>query len=296
MIGLLLSLVAPLTAQEATPEPTPQSVGLRPDAPTYALHGPYWVGTREMEVPGQSGKSALKLTLWYPALNPNNLEEKITYTPVLKYDPAFDTTAVFYGHALLNAAPNISGGPYPLVAFSHGFASSPTYYSYLLEHLASYGFVILAPDHLETSYLDDDQWRDLAPTSINRPQDMVRVLDYAETLTSSSGALSGLIDMNQVAVVGHSYGGYTALALAGARYDLNAFNARCAALAADDPHQILCSPLVPKEQDMAKLAGLSSLPDGLWPSWATRGSKPLSRWLGTPTCLTKLDWHPSRFR
>ena len=46
-IGLLMLLVTPLAAQEATPEP----VGLRPDAPTYALHGPYWVGTREFVIP-----------------------------------------------------------------------------------------------------------------------------------------------------------------------------------------------------------------------------------------------------
>ena len=62
-------------AQDAKPE----AVGLRPDAPTYALHGPYWVGTRQMEIPEKDGKPALKLTLWYPALNPKNQKEEMIY-------------------------------------------------------------------------------------------------------------------------------------------------------------------------------------------------------------------------
>ena len=65
-----------------------------------------------------------------------------------------------------------------------------------------------------------------------------------------------MIDMQHVAVVGHSYGGYTALAMAGGQYDLAAFNARCAQLPPDDPHTFLSAPLVPKEADMAARAGL----------------------------------------
>ena len=46
--------------------------------------------------------------------------------------------------------------------------------------------------------------------------------------------MAGRIDMDHVAVIGHSYGGYVALAMAGAQYDLGAFNARCAQLPAGD--------------------------------------------------------------
>lgn len=262
VLGALLS-TSIVFAQDAKPDP----VGLRPDAPTYAVHGSYWVGTRQMELPAEDGKPALALTVWYPALNPKNLEEEFTYHPVMKYDPLPEVDAYYSGYALSEAAPNMTDGPYPLVVFSHGFASSPSYYTYLLEHLASYGFVIIAPDHLETSYLSGDQWRDIPRTSIDRPLDIVRVLDYAEVLTGSTGELKGFIDMKQVAVAGQSYGGYTALALAGARYDLKGFNERCAGLAADDVNQMLCTPLVPFEKDMAKLAGLDPMPEGLWPSW-----------------------------
>lgn len=261
VVLLSLSIVA---AQEAKPE----AVGLRPDAPTYAVHGPYWVGTREMEIPAKDTKPALKLTLWYPAANPKNAEEKFTYKLMQKYEPPLEADMIIYGRALYEAAPNTTAAPYPLVVLSHGFASSPGYYAYLGEHLASYGFMVLAPDHLEKYYFSDNAWQDMPASSIDRPQDTIRVLDYAEDLNKNSDLFKGFIDMKQVAVAGHSYGGYTALAAAGARYDLKPYNARCAALPKDDPDQFLCQPLVPYEQDMATHAGLPSLPDGLWPSWS----------------------------
>ena len=40
-----LAIVPFAGAQEGPPQ-----VGLRPDAPPYALHGPYWVGNRELVI------------------------------------------------------------------------------------------------------------------------------------------------------------------------------------------------------------------------------------------------------
>ena len=54
--------------------PRPEPVGLRPDAPTYAKHGPYWVGTREFVIKDAPEGRALAATLWYPALNPKGPE------------------------------------------------------------------------------------------------------------------------------------------------------------------------------------------------------------------------------
>jgi hypothetical protein len=38
-----------LPAAQAQEGPKPEAVGLCPDAPPYALHGPYWVGVREFD-------------------------------------------------------------------------------------------------------------------------------------------------------------------------------------------------------------------------------------------------------
>ena len=174
-----------------------------------------------------------------------------------------DPSVVIHGHAPLDAEIDDSQGPYPLVIFSHGFSTNAAWYADLIEHYASYGFIVLAPDHKEHF---DPEWSELWSASIDRPR-RSQTLDYAEAVNAPGGALAGLIDMQHVAVVGHSYGGYTALAMAGAQYDLEAYNARCAQLPSDDPNAFLCLHLMPKEADMAARAGLDAMPGGLWPSF-----------------------------
>jgi predicted dienelactone hydrolase len=256
VIALLVGAAVPLQAQGKGPN----LVGLRPDAPEYGKHGPFWVGYKQLVI-GEGTAHPLDAEIWYPALNPNGVKEEITYQIKFKV-PGFLDSGEIYGHALLNASVDTSKSPYPLVVFSHGFGSNATWYSTLIEHYASYGFVVIAPNHIEQMDAEADLWK----ASIDRPRDIKQTLDYSEKLTASGGNMAGLIDMKHVAVVGHSYGGYTALAMAGAQYDLDAYNARCAALPKDDPKQALCTPLVPKEANMAARAGVKPMPKGLWPA------------------------------
>jgi predicted dienelactone hydrolase len=77
------------------------------------------------------------------------------------------------------------------------------------------------------------------------------------------------VDAQRVAVIGHSYGGYTALAAAGARIDTQSFIDLCQpAIGTDEPGAWLCEMLLPRASDMAALAGLDALPAGLWPAQA----------------------------
>ncbi|MFM7685925.1 MAG: alpha/beta hydrolase family protein [Actinomycetota bacterium] len=201
---------------------------------------------------------------WYPAVAPGTESGPITYTAPNKFGqeitPGEQITSV--GRAIADAQPEPSDGPYPLVVFSHGFSLSPIVYSTLLEHYASHGYVVLAPEHNEGF---DGSMDGFGEELIDRPSDIVRTLDLAEQLNEDSAPLAGMVDMEHVAVVGHSYGGYTALAAAGARFDFAAFKARCAALTADDPLSFFCAPLA-NESDMATRAGLDEVPSGLWPS------------------------------
>ena len=235
---------------------------MRPDAPEYAKHGPYWVGYKPIVI-GEGSDHPLQASIWYPALNPTGAEEDVTYTINTKIPvEGMDATEPIHGHALLGAEFDTAGAPYPLVIYSHGFAANAAWASAVLEHLASHGFIVVAPEHVEQFDFD---WSEVPNSSIDRPRDIKQTLDYAEQAAAPEGDLAWLIDMENVAVVGHSYGGYTALAMAGAQYDLDAFNARCAALAADDPKTFLCAPIVPREADMAARAGLEQMPAGLWP-------------------------------
>ncbi len=242
----------------------PAAVGLRPDAPTYALHGPYWVGFQTTTI--EKGAYPLSVAIWYPALNPNSLVEEITYPalPAKFEGMPVDYTMPSYGHALQDAAPDTSKGPYPLVIFSHGFASLPYDFAYFAEHLASLGFVVLGPDHPE---MWDPTYKDIPATSVKRPMDILRTIALGEKLTANGGMLAGMIDINQIAVAGHSYGGFTSLLMGGARFDFEALKTTCAPLAADHTIGALCGPLLSQKAEMARMAGLHAVPKGLWPSW-----------------------------
>lgn len=276
-VVLLALVLAPLAgAQEG---PIPEAVGLRPDAPPYALHGPYWVGTREMVIEPESERP-LSVTVWYPALNPDGLEETIEYSIVPKVELGMppEWSVPIYGHALFDAEPDISAAPYPLVIFSHGFGTNRQTAAYLTEHLASYGFVVIAADHIE---MWDPMLSELWESSIERPLDIQLIMAYAGSLAGPDGDMAGLFDINQTAVAGHSYGGFTALAAAGARFDLDAFNARCLEAPPNSDIALNCSIIGPRVADMAAMAGYDAVPEGLWPSWGDPHVKAIVSLAGT---------------
>ncbi|MFN0026328.1 MAG: alpha/beta hydrolase family protein [Acidimicrobiales bacterium] len=247
------------TSTPATSTPTTTTPAL-----TYAAPGSHAVGYSVFTTTGAQ-EQPLTVRAWYPAVRATAEPGPITYTAPNKFDeqitPGEQITSV--GRALADAEPEPTDEPYPLVVFSHGFSLSPIVYSTLVEHYASQGYVVLAPEHNES--FDGSLtgfWEEL----IDRPVDIHRTIDEAERLTEPGAALAGLIDLDNVAVVGHSYGGYTALAAAGAQLDFAAYKTRCAALAADDPLNFFCAP-IPNESDMAMRAGLDEVPSGLWPSF-----------------------------
>lgn len=265
LVALILSACQLITRPPA-PEThlAPEPLGLRPDAPEFAKHGPFWVGYRDLVI-GEGTDQPLEAGLWYPALNQQGVKEEIIYTITTKIPvEGMNATAPIDGHALLEAEIDASAAPYPLVVYSHGFASNAAWVHGLLEHYASYGFIVLAPEHREQFDVD---WTEMPPSSIDRPRAIKQVLDDAEQMNAPGGLMAGLVDMQHVAVIGHSYGGYTALAMAGAQYDLDAFHARCATLAEDDPNLFYCNLFMPREADLAARAGLDPMPEGLWPSF-----------------------------
>jgi predicted dienelactone hydrolase len=173
VIAILAGGSLPIQAQG----PTPQPVGLRPDAPPYALHEPYWVGVRESVIPDKEGKRPLPVTVWYPALNPDGKPEEWTIKP--DYPPFFPNEER-QGCAIQDAVPDMKGGPYPLVVFSppHWTARYDT--MDYTEHLASYGFVAIAVDH--TGDTPANIGGGSFDVFVNRPRDISRVIDYAESL------------------------------------------------------------------------------------------------------------------
>jgi predicted dienelactone hydrolase len=257
---LIAVLVVPMLVihSSAGAQEGPAAQGLRPDAPTYALHGPYWVGTRDFVIEPDSDRP-LPVTVWYPALNPDGLEEAVTYT--IEYPPAVPQVPIA-GRAIQDATPDAERGPYPLVIFSHGAFGWRYSSLYFLEHLASYGFVVMSADHIGDTPANMEDEGAFVRAHVNRPVDISREIDYADTLTAEGGALAGTIDTERVAVSGHSSGGWTALLAAGVRRDYTALNAWCA----ENPDDFwTCANLLGQEQTLANLLGLNAVPEGLWP-------------------------------
>ena len=107
---------------------------------------------------------------------------------------------------------SIMAGLYPLVVISHGTGGTPLVYRTLAAHLARNGFVVAMPEHPRNNRNNND----LAGTAAllaHRPRHVRLVIDWA--LTSSE--FGPHVKADAVAVVGHSLGGYTALALAGGK-------------------------------------------------------------------------------
>jgi predicted dienelactone hydrolase len=284
MLAVVCLSMSVVFAQEATPEP----VGRRPDAPTYALHGPYWVGVQD-KVIDEGSTRPLKVTIWYPALNPKGLPESISYTGEPKLDREAlglpkDWMIDIKGHALLNAAPDKAAKPYPLVIFSHGFGGYRQTNAYLTEHLASYGFVVIAPDHRE---MWDPAETELWKSTIERPMDIQKTIAYAATLTASDGDMQGLFDAEQIAVVGYSYGGYGALAAGGGLFDADNFKAGCDGLDPNNPNWMTstCANILSHLKEMAVMAGYNTVPQGPWPSWGDPRVKAIVPLAGSPIIL-----------
>ena len=232
------------------------------DVPPYAARGPHPVGMRGLEM---AGDAPLEMTMWYPASNDENLRAKTTYSYQMKMGAPLGmvTFATYSGQAIQDAPYDLSTtGPYPLIVLSPGFSIGASTYAWLAEHLASYGFVVIAPEHQEQL---DDGLNGLWQTAVTRPQDILAVFAYVDEQVGSGGALEGLVDAQTVAVLGHSYGGYTTLVAGGAQIDTAAFEALCeTAYQENDPNAWLCDELLPHMADMAELAGLDSVPEGLW--------------------------------
>lgn len=224
--------------------------------------GPFAVGVRRLD----RDEAPVPVTAWYPALQRSGNDSFQGYSYAINMFGPDNATALatYSGQAWPEASDHRSGGPYPLVVLSHGFAITPGSYAWLAEHLASYGMVVVAPQHHES--LDPSVlWR----STVERPGDIRAVLTSVDEAVGPGGQLEGLIDSETVAVMGHSYGGYTALAAAGARLDTDAFTAICdSAYTIEDPLTFLCDALLPRLGDMADLAGLDSVPSGLWPAWS----------------------------
>ncbi|PZO13257.1 MAG: dienelactone hydrolase [Leptolyngbya foveolarum] len=126
----------------------------------------------------------------------------------------------------------------PLVVLSHGFGADRFFLKYMAEHLSSHGITVVSLEHpgsnlkaLQGLPVDPDIIKSpsrLLPASefLDRPRDVSFVLDRLENLNQQAD-FQGLFNTEDVTIIGHSLGGYTGLALAGAKLDLRSLQTFC---------------------------------------------------------------------
>ncbi|MFK7975467.1 MAG: alpha/beta hydrolase family protein [Halioglobus sp.] len=144
--------------------------------------------------------------LWYP-VDP----EDETSTPLTAY-PLAAGINLSSDVAIENAKPTAREN-LPLIIFSHGYGGINTASVVLMETLASHGFIVASGEHIGNSQSGNDDTFDQA--AAKRVPDVTLLID---TLMSRSqtpdDAFYQRINGNNVGVIGHSFGGMTALGMA----------------------------------------------------------------------------------
>ena len=123
--------------------------------------------------------------------------------------------------------------PAPLVVIAPGLNTDWQNFDYIAQHLASYGFGVAALNFpgtnakrvnavlngLDTPPLDN-QW-------VLQPKVVTRLLDEIERKLDSDSEWQGKLDLQKVGIIGQSLGGYTTMAIAGAKVDWQHLQQEC---------------------------------------------------------------------
>ncbi|MEH2084775.1 MAG: alpha/beta hydrolase [Nostoc sp.] len=129
--------------------------------------------------------------------------------------------------------PNVQNAA-PIIVISHGLGLDSSNFEYLATHLASYGFAVIVPNHPGSdakqlhSLLKGRAIEVAQPSEFqDRPLDVTYILNQLQKGNQSDSRFKGRLNLQQVGVFGQSLGGYTALALAGAKINFQQLKQDC---------------------------------------------------------------------
>ena len=134
----------------------------------------------------------------------------------LLYPTNDSSKSVEFGPFKMNVAigGSIQEGTFPLVIISHGSGGSSLGYRSIALALAKNGFIVGLPLHPKNNF-EDNSSEGTIDNFVQRPKHITIVLDKL----LSNKKISQSINHEKISVVGHSMGGFTALALAGGKAD-----------------------------------------------------------------------------
>jgi dienelactone hydrolase len=247
-VGMACSESSDKTSSGTTTGPATSTSAPRPVG-AYAGDGPYQAGVLDLAL-----GDGRRVVAWYPAAKAAARDPKETFdiaslvTPQLQAKvPAATRRKIQYEMDAHQGAAPAAGGPFPLVLFSHGYGGFPEQSANLTTHLARWGFVVVAPDHVERSL---DGLLGTALRSIKKPltdpQVLSQSLDLALAENGRSGSpLKGLVDGSEVAVIGHSAGAEAAYDTASIDRRIKSFISYSVSLGGPDGQTVRPPPRVP---------------------------------------------------
>jgi dienelactone hydrolase len=173
----------------------------------FSQRGPFRVGALQTEIPSSNDPiepgRRLPTEIWYPA----------RAEPVTAPDAQHPLGLLH--RASTGLSPHAS--PAPLVAFSHGNSGLRQQSTFLTTHLASWGFVVVAPDHVGNTFAEmlalenEEQRREVhLRARQQRPNDIAAAIRAVLDEGLERDRLPPVI-ADSVGVLGHSYGGWTSL-------------------------------------------------------------------------------------
>jgi predicted dienelactone hydrolase len=177
---------------------------------------PVPVGTSTLNVESKAHARKFAAELWFQAAADARTEDFAARPPLRAITIARE------------AAPSPSTGKRPLIVVSHGNWGSRFSQGWLALELVRKGYMVLSTTHPGTS--GDDQTVAGRYRLWDRSRDVSAALDAV----LSHPKWAALIDESRIGFVGHSFGGWTAVSLAGGRYDPAQQRAYCEKSASKD--------------------------------------------------------------
>ncbi len=177
--------------------------------------GRFPVGVRTIQALDTVRDRLFPCEIWYPAAAKHAGQDVAIGTQDFFTVPPRDTLRSQL--AVRNAA--AQPGTYPMIIFSHPSGSHRWAATFLCTHLSSHGYVVAALDHSEVVAVElasrdgesaDQQTARAEAWIANRVPDIRFLLDHL--LSNAVWDSEVNLDPTRIGIVGHSFGGWTALA------------------------------------------------------------------------------------
>ena len=183
---------------------------------SFTAPGPFGVGETTLTLPTDSAP----VEVWYPATKESVAGKTQATYDIADWLPPGLKKLIPAGYSVSYPSGGVTGVPvapgrYPLVVFSHGYAGFRDQSTFLTSRLASWGFVVAAPDHYSRDLTEVLGGPTAATAKTTDVQDLKATIALMKSNDdSATSPFSHHVDLGLIGAVGHSAGGAAVEALA----------------------------------------------------------------------------------